>query len=294
MSKHAYLIMAHSSFSELQYLLSMIDDARNDIFLHIDKKTNNVPMNELTNSVHHSRLFFTPRLNVVWGGSSQIDCEMLLFSEAARVSHYDYYHLISGVDVPVKSQDYIHDYCQRYRGLNFITSAQDGERGHDPAAIAMRYDQYHLLQNTLVGKKRNLAKYIDFASCYAQRAIGIHRGKNRVFHKSLNWVSLTDGCVRFLLSRQQDIRKTYRFTYCCDEVFIISEIWGTPLESTLAPQGNLRFIEWKQYSKHDSSPRPIEMGDLTTLESPDILFARKFVLPQCAPVIDAVKRSWNN
>ncbi|CAK7080896.1 MAG: hypothetical protein PARBB_03974 [Parabacteroides distasonis] len=38
MSKHAYLIMAHNEPIILNKLLLLIDDERNDIFIHYDKK----------------------------------------------------------------------------------------------------------------------------------------------------------------------------------------------------------------------------------------------------------------
>ncbi len=40
MMKHAFLIMAHNNLEILQTLVSMLDDERNDIFLHIDLKSN--------------------------------------------------------------------------------------------------------------------------------------------------------------------------------------------------------------------------------------------------------------
>lgn len=36
--KHAYCIMAHGNWEQLQMLITVLDDERNDIFLHIDKK----------------------------------------------------------------------------------------------------------------------------------------------------------------------------------------------------------------------------------------------------------------
>ncbi len=39
--KHAYCIMAHSNWEQLQILVDAIDDERNDIFLHIDAKALN-------------------------------------------------------------------------------------------------------------------------------------------------------------------------------------------------------------------------------------------------------------
>ena len=37
--KHAFLIIAHNEYPVLEVLLSMLDDERNDIYLHIDKRT---------------------------------------------------------------------------------------------------------------------------------------------------------------------------------------------------------------------------------------------------------------
>lgn len=36
--KHAFLIIAHNEYPILEVLLSMLDDERNDIYLHIDKR----------------------------------------------------------------------------------------------------------------------------------------------------------------------------------------------------------------------------------------------------------------
>lgn len=36
--KHAYCIMAHGGWEQLQMLVNALDDERNDIYLHIDKK----------------------------------------------------------------------------------------------------------------------------------------------------------------------------------------------------------------------------------------------------------------
>ena len=38
MDKHAYLIMTHGNFENLSVCLSLLDDDRNDIYIHVDKK----------------------------------------------------------------------------------------------------------------------------------------------------------------------------------------------------------------------------------------------------------------
>ena len=44
--KHAYLIIAHNEPNILKTLLLMLDDERNDVYLHVDA----VPLNCLINS----------------------------------------------------------------------------------------------------------------------------------------------------------------------------------------------------------------------------------------------------
>ena len=55
--KHAFLIMAHGSLPLLRVLLSMLDDERNDIFLHIDRKSDMLELN---------RWFFPRHASLCW------------------------------------------------------------------------------------------------------------------------------------------------------------------------------------------------------------------------------------
>ena len=40
---HAYLIIAHNEFEVLQKLVGALDDPRNDIYIHFDKKVSELP-----------------------------------------------------------------------------------------------------------------------------------------------------------------------------------------------------------------------------------------------------------
>ena len=65
--KHAYLIIAHKCNITFYTLLKMIDDKRNDIFIHMDKKNTNFRENDIRALIKHSDVFFTRRINVQWG-----------------------------------------------------------------------------------------------------------------------------------------------------------------------------------------------------------------------------------
>ena len=38
MKRHAYLILAHKNPRQLRKLIALLDDPRNDIFVHVDRK----------------------------------------------------------------------------------------------------------------------------------------------------------------------------------------------------------------------------------------------------------------
>ena len=54
-------------------------------------------------------IFTNKRINVKWGHSSQVKTEMSLYEMAAQ-RQYAYYHLISGVDLCLKTQEEIHHF----------------------------------------------------------------------------------------------------------------------------------------------------------------------------------------
>lgn len=279
--RHAYLIIAHDRPEELQRLIRALDHPDNAIYVHVDAKSA-MDVRPLTRVTEHSSVTLIDRKAIVWGGASIVDVELRLFETAYKNGNFRYYHLLSGVDYPVKSQRYIHDYFERHDGENFIQVEPELDR------FRMKFDQYHFLQEKFVGKKRNLWKYIDFASCYVQRLFGVQRFRGREMKRAIQWVSITDEAVAELVRRKDEITNSYRWTYCCDEIFLISELIGTPLEKTIAGTTDLRYIEWEWVSARDSSPRVLTTADIGHLESPDILFARKFILPQSAELYQAV------
>lgn len=68
--KHAYLIIAHNKFEQLQFLLSLLDHPRNDIFLMLDKRfeLSDDKIASLKRTLNKSSLYFVPRLSIYWGG----------------------------------------------------------------------------------------------------------------------------------------------------------------------------------------------------------------------------------
>ena len=146
MNKHAYLVMAHHQFPLLQTTLRLLDDPRNDFFIHIDKKAGAVDLEEIRRAAPHSRVTFIERLSVHWGGYSQIRCELALLQAATQAGQYAYYHLISGVDLPLRTAAEIHTFFDAHPDREYVHFAS-----LCPAEpICRRISQYHFF----MGKSR--------------------------------------------------------------------------------------------------------------------------------------------
>lgn len=275
MKKHAYLIIAHSEPEILKILLSMLDDDRNDIYLHIDKKSRVVHPNEL--HTDHAQLFvLKERIDIRWMDISQVKAELLLFNTAFNNGPYAYYHLLSGVDLPIKSQDYIHRFCEERSGAEFVTYAMND---WDVEGMKRKITKYHILcrwHRTRHGYTKYMAHVIRKLFLCVQDFWGYSRKEEMEFRTGSNWLSVTDDFVRYLLSKRSFILKRFRWVPACDEIFVQTVLWNSPFRNNIYTidgkyRGNLHEIDWKR-----GWPYVWKETDLEELLRSDKMFARKF------------------
>ncbi|WP_260457850.1 beta-1,6-N-acetylglucosaminyltransferase [Clostridium sp. K04] len=272
--KHAYLIMAHNNFELLRVLVKLLDDKRNDIYIHVDKKAGDFNKDSIINDIKYSNVFFVKRISVTWGGYSQIQNELNLLKEASKNS-YKYYHFLSGVDLPLKNQDYIHNFFDENNGKEFIhfCSQQFNLDGKD------RYSVYHFLQD-IVGRKKGVLYYLQRFSVKIQKKMTfLHRDRKDIkYCGGSNWCSLTDQCVKYILSNEARIKRMFRYTTCCDEFFIQTIIRNSKFYNNIYNTEDsyiacMRYIDWKR-----GNPYIFNIEDWNELNNSAFLFARKFSL----------------
>ena len=204
MNKHAYLIIAHNEPEVLRTLLAMLDDVRNDIFVHIDRRACSVYESIKDYKVEHSALIFLEHpIAVYWGDISQVQVEYMLFERAFSQGPYAYYHLLSGVDLPIKSQDYIHAFFQKNQGKEFVGFWTDAAHRRDLHRKVYRYylfTRYFKGGNALVhgvcALSRNLFLALQKVTCYKRNQGGL------IFQKGFQWVSITQAFCAYLLSQK--------------------------------------------------------------------------------------------
>lgn len=281
MKKHAYLIMAHGDWELLNKLLRLLDDSRNDIFLHIDKKSRFDEDNIYT--PQNAELTYIPRIRMTWGGDSLIHCTLKLL-ELASARGYQYYHLLSGSDLPLKSQDEIHAFFDAHNGQNFMSFDY---KAMNEGTIQKRVSQYHLLQN-VIGRSSGhiiaLVRILEERGLQIQRLLRIDRTKtvNLTFYKGAEWFSITHDMVLEILKEKTFIQKYCYKSLCADEIFIQTIAMNSNLVHTIV-NDDLRFIDWNR-----GSPYTYRMCDFDLLMGSNKLFARKFNSSIDVQVIDKI------
>lgn len=279
--KFAYLIIAHTRFDQVAKLLELLDDERNDLYIHIDQKVSDavdIFQKTLKPAVQKSKLYFVKQHNVMWGGESQIETELELL-RAATKRKYDYYHLISGMDLPLKTQNEIHKFFEKHTGKEFVHfgSNEDARK---------RCQYYWLYQEALgsvanAGVSKKVCNKLRTLSIFVQRLIDIDRVKKYGIYENVavgsQWFSISDSLAHYVVSKEREILKCYKNTYCCDEVFLQTLVKNSSYKNNLYSyavddyHANMRDIDWKR-----GRPYTWRNTDFDELMKSDYLFARKF------------------
>ena len=85
------------------------------------KKSKSFSEKDFSNLTAESKVYFFQKYEVFWGGFSQVQVELFLLEKAYQ-QKYDYYHLVSGADLPLKSNRKIDTFFEKNQGKEFIIS----------------------------------------------------------------------------------------------------------------------------------------------------------------------------
>ena len=276
MKKHAYLIMAHTQPELLKKLLKMLDNERNDIYLHIDSKAKDYPLDEIAAVLQKSKCIFTERTDVKWGSYSQIHCEMVLLKEAVKTEHA-YYHLLSGMDLPIKSQEQIFAFFEKYNGLEFVD--EDDATISEAALSRVKYT------HKFYGKAGSVKDILGALSTKGQKLLGVDKTQkygNIIFQKGRNWFSITHGLAKLVVEKEDWIQEVFGQSVCGDELFLQTVARNSEYAEKICNQNTMpevpdtRYIDWKRGS--NNNPYVFREDDFEELKNALGLFARKFDL----------------
>lgn len=278
MGKHAYLILAHKNLGQLRKLIELLDNTHNDIFVHVDAKLKEFNASEWENICRYSRLeFLENRYKVNWGGVSIMRSELALLKAATNHDSYDYYHLLSGMDLPIKKQEEIHKFFDANKGKEFLNYWPFKK------STWSRFRYYTVFPE---GEGRFRTRIINHIFKGLQMAVGYRINRNVDFRFASQWFSITDDLARYVISKEEWLEKVFRHTSTCDEIFLATLVWNSPFRDRLYEKqtvksqlevnnSNMRFIDWTR-GESIRHPWTFRADDFDLLKEVPHFWARKF------------------
>lgn len=279
MLKHACPILAHEYTLVLERLVQLLDNESNGIYIHIDKKHAGIEkrkVESLQQLVKKSQIFIFCKYKVSWGTNSIVKAQKYMLTKALKRG-YDYYHFLSGSDMPIKRGEEIQRFFEQNNGMEFIHFGTK-QYQHD---IQQRYNVYHFFTKQL-GRNRDKKVWVaaETYSLAAQRRLHIDRTKKLDFsiYGGSNWCSITNEFALYVVKNFHKYKKAFYFSQISDEAVWQTIVMDSPYAQNLCHDGfnndygaNLRYIDWER-----GDPYVFRTGDFDDLINSKCMFARKF------------------
>ena len=303
--KIAYLILAHTHPLHLTRLISALQTEHTHIFVHIDKKSQDMICPPITNTITSIK----DTVTVNWGGFSVVQATLNLLQEATASGEYDYFILLSGADYPLRSNASISRFLQRYKGKEFINLYKMPEANKTLDRIEYFYiEKKFKFANPFLTKRANT--FMRVLNKKLRTPLLKRRYPQQYAHFTLyagsQWWALSKQCVDYVLqfiTRNPEYKKFYQHTRVPDEMFFHTIIGNSPFKKNVV--GALIYADWVTgSSSHPGHPATITLRHLPLLSQKMVptsnengekrpLFARKFT-DDSQEIITEIERLFRN
>jgi hypothetical protein len=190
-----------------------------------------------------------------------------------------------GVEFPLKSQNYIHDFFQKNAGYEFIGYHLNGD-------FLSRIKYWHFGTKYARSSKvyQRILYRIEQLSVGFQKIIGVNRinGIEQRFKKGYaNW-SITHGLACYIIKEFEKEKKYYCFTLCADEIFIHTMVFNSDYYDKVYNK-NDEYASAMRLTTWDDAQNQFHLSDYDRLMKSDKLFARKFDDANALELIKKIK-----
>ena len=271
--KHAYLIMAHNNFEILKRQLSLLDYPENDIFIHMDQKAGDFDREQFLSVLKYSRLFFIPRKSLYWADYSQCDVSLDLIEYALKTDSYGYFHILSGVDMPIKTQKYIHDFLEESDSLLLAIVPETMKYCDD------RVKYYYSFLDRQAYRKSKLLRGFNVISAKLQGLVGVNRLRktDMKIYNGWDWLSFPQDYAAYLVERRSEIYDIFHKTLSPIEMFYqtyaynLNQFKDRIRDLDDLKNSSLRYIDWKR-----GAPYTFTSAEYDEIMNSNCFFCRKF------------------
>lgn len=289
--RHAFLITAYKN---PRHLIRMMDrfDERFDFYFHIDARSRIADADAKLLAEHPRCRFVSRRYVNRWGGVNHLMAMLLLAREALGRHEYDYLHVRSGQDYPIRTPDAIDAFFSENRGLEFVKSwPLPDYRLWGPEGGLERFLRFQLYTYLDVKKPRigALAEILH----RLQRKLRIWRRFPKGFpapYGGSQWVSYTGGLWRYILDQwdaHPDWYRLFRFSFCAEEV-VLPTMAHAYRDGGNVSNRRVNYVNWTM--RNGNNPANLDESDFERIKDSEYLFVRKVEYPVSEKLMERIDR----
>lgn len=269
--KIAFLITAYHKTEQLTRLVDCLGKKidYSDIYIHFDlkSKVDDAWLKTLSDfGVSVVRLH-----KIYWGGFSQLKSIVALIAIALKKSKYDYFILLSGQDLPIKSHLELQQFLEANQGRSFIESTKFPLENWSHC-----FGRVHWFWFLDYFRFRGVHRFHQFSHYLFERfSIVKPSAKNIDYYGGSDWWMLPHAVAEYCVHEFDNNKKlvsSFRHSFIPSEMFFQTVISNSNFKCTVV-NSNKRYIVWREGSGH---PENITSDDMSRMLNSDCYFARKF------------------
>ncbi len=253
----------------------------NTVIVHADLKMDESDFNKIQDEfIGYENIIFLDydRIDVRWGGFSQIEVIILLLRKASKLN-FKYFSLISGDDLILLDNNGLECFLSESysRNVEFIGNCST----HDAIErLKYNYPAYFFTKDKKILNKFKIIFYKYFLKFF--KINSFYKDLPELY-KGCNWFTITDKSVSYLLSfidSNPRYTEAFKYSLCADEVYFQTIIFNSKFRGSIYQNGkdksdcemSLRFIDWNTGPEY---PKILDEKDKYKIIESNAIFARK-------------------
>ena len=278
----AHLVITYTNPLQTERMIRRMQHPAFDFYIHVDKKID-IASHLFLEKIPNVYLI-KDRVNVIWGGYNTVKATLHSIKEIFRTGkNYDYIHLMSGQDYPIKSAAHIHDFFAANNGKEFL---QFEHFDNWASESYPRIREYHLTNYQFPG--RYFFQWL-MNKCLPARKSPVPM---EYYGESMFW-ALTSDCLKHivdLMDKNTRLRRFMQLTWGSDEFIFQTLVLNSAFKSNVV-NDNLLFLDRVKGAPH---PNILTSNHLNVLVKSEKLFARKFDLATDSCIMDNIDQHINS
>jgi hypothetical protein len=272
--KQVILIHAHKDLAQLNTLVGQLRDDDFLLYVNLDRKSAIDPAR-----VHPAATLVAPRVDVRWGGFSQVEATLNSLRQIVReVPVFDKVVFLSAQDFPLLPNELLKHKLARVSGRELLDTMPIGPGGWP---VAFRYQYFY---------REGGGRAERLACALANRALRL-AGRTRqppaglALYGGSSWWALSRHCIVHMLERierEPAIVRFFRTVLCPDEMFFQTLVMNSRFRGRVLSQ-NFRYIQWPAHGSRN--PKVLDEADFERIRASNAHFCRKLDSRQSASLL---------